>query len=107
MFIFFYSYAAHFINFNIQSSCEGLPLVYCRSRGLTRAFYQIINVRFQAALALNPYSIKIFLFFLIQLFARISINKVLNINNFNRVLTIDSTVSILFFAFAFYNLIII
>lgn len=107
MFIFFYCYLSRFLNFGIHSFCEGLPLSYCRSRGLTRAFSQILNLNFEQAIVFNPYSIKIFSFFLIQLIARLVINKIIIFSNFKLLLTFDVICSSIFFIFSFYNLVMI
>ncbi|OMQ13616.1 hypothetical protein BXU01_03835 [[Flexibacter] sp. ATCC 35103] len=96
-----------FLNFGFPSSCEGMPLAYCKSRGLTRAFSQILRLKFKEAIAFNSYSIKIFLFFLVQLIARFSINKLLKPSNLKKVLTLDIILSTLFFIFSFYNLVFI
>ena len=105
-FAFFYCYLVPYLNLTIQSSCEGLPLLYCKSRGLTRAFSEIIRFNFETAILFNPYSIKIFLFFLIQFFLRFSIYLILKPLNFNLTLKLDTTFSILFFIYSFYNLVL-
>ncbi|MBF7090260.1 DUF2752 domain-containing protein [Flavobacterium sp. ALJ2] len=107
MFIFFYSYLSAFLNFGVRSSCEGMPISYCKSRGLTRAFFQILNFNFKQAIIYNTYSLKIFLFFLIQLVARLVINKIINFSNFKLLLTFDIICSSIFFVFSFYNLVVI
>lgn len=107
VFIFFYCFIAPFLKFGFHSSCEGMPLSYCKSRGLTRAFTQIIRFNFTEALAYNPYSLKIFLFFLIQLVTRFFINKIIRLSNLKRVLACDIFLSTVFFVFSFYNLVVI
>ncbi len=107
MFIFFYSFMLPYLSFGFRSSCEGMPLSYCKSRGLTRAFSQILRFNFSQAIVLNPYSIKVLLFFLIQLIARFSINKIVRLSNFKKVVTVDICCSGLFFIFSFYNLVMI
>lgn len=107
MFIFFYCFITPFLDFGFGSSCEGMPLSYCKSRGLTRAFAQIIRFNFSEAIAYNPYSVKVFLFFLIQLVTRFFINKIVRLSNLKRVLTCDILLSIVFFVFSFYNLVMI
>lgn len=107
MFIFFYCLIGPFFNFGFHSSCEGMPLPYCKSRGLTRAFSQILRFNFSEAIAYNRYSIKIFSFFLIQLIARFFINAVIRLSNLKLVVTIDLFFSITFFIFSFYNLVLI
>lgn len=107
MFIFFYSYIMPYLNFGFRSSCEGMPLSYCKSRGLTRAFSQILRFNFEQATTLNSYSIKIFLFFLVQLIARFTVNKIVRLSNLKTVVTLDICCSVLLFVFSFYNLVII
>jgi hypothetical protein len=107
VFIFFYCFLSPFITLKLQSSCEGMPLIYCKSRGLTRAFSEILKLNFQKALEYNPYSVKIFLFFLVQLASRFFINIKIKWYNFKRVLFLDVILSIAIFLFSFYSLIII
>lgn len=106
VFIFLYSFIAPYVVFTIPSSCVGMPLIYCKSRGLTRAFSEIIRFNFANALVYNLYSLKIFCFFLMQLLARISIYKIIEVNNFKTILFFDIILSILLFLFSFYNLIL-
>ncbi|KFF06024.1 hypothetical protein B0A68_11910 [Flavobacterium reichenbachii] len=106
-FIFFYCYFSVFLSTGLRSSCEGLPLAYCKSRGLTRAFSQILRFNFENAVLLNPYSLKIFLFFLIQLIARLFINSIIRLKNFKLVLNLDIIFTFIFFIFSFYNLVVI
>ncbi|KUJ60128.1 hypothetical protein AR687_19715 [Flavobacteriaceae bacterium CRH] len=84
-----------------------MPEAYCKSRGLTRAFSQILRFNFKEAIFLNTYSIKIFLFFLVQLLFRITINAVIKLSNFNLVRNFDVVFSFAYFIFSFYNLILI
>jgi hypothetical protein len=107
MFIFFYCYLSSFISIGLHSSCEGLPLAYCKSRGLTRAFSQIMRFNFHEAICFNPYSVKIFLFFLIQLIVRLLINAIIRLDNFKFVRNSDLFFSLIFFLFSFYNLVLI
>ncbi|WP_083195773.1 DUF2752 domain-containing protein [Flavobacterium piscis] len=107
MFIFFYCFIMPFLNFGFRSTCEGMPLAYCKSRGLTRAFAQILRLNFSEAIVYNPYSIKIFLFFLIQLFIRLFINKIVRISTFKRIIICDILLSAVLFVFSFYNLVVI
>lgn len=107
MFIFFYCFIMPFLNFGFHSSCEGMPLSYCKSRGLTRAFSQILRFNFEEAITYNIYSIKIFAFFLIQLMARFFINVIIRVSNLRIVVIFDVFFSIILFIFSFYNLILI
>lgn len=106
MFIFFYCFLTAYFSFGITSSCEGMPLIYCKSRGLTRAFSQILRFNFQEATDFNPYGLKIFFFFLLQLLSRIFINIKINLQNFKKIVFVDIFISVLFFLFSFYNLIL-
>lgn len=107
MVIFLYCFMLPFFNFGFHSLCEGMPLVYCKSRGLTRAFSQLLRLNFAEAIVYNPYSINIFLFFLTELIARFCINLIVTASNFKKVLTFDILMSTLFFIFSFYNLVLI
>lgn len=107
MFIFFYCFIMPFLNFGFHSSCEGMPLSYCKSRGLTRAFSQILRFNFEEAITYNIYSIKIFAFFLIQLMARFFINVIIRVSNLRIVVIFDALFSIIIFIFSFYNLVLI
>ncbi len=106
MFIFFYCFFLPYLNFGLRSSCEGLPVVYCKSRGLTRAFSQILRFHFREAIIYNQFSIKIFGFFLFQLIARFFINGIISFFLFKIVLVFDISVSAVSFLFCFYNLIL-
>lgn len=106
MFIFFYCFFLPYLNFGLHSSCEGLPLAYCKSRGLTRAFSQILRFHFQEAIAYNPFSIKIFCFFFLQLIARFLINMIISFSLFRKILIFDVSISVISFLFSFYNLVL-
>lgn len=106
MFIFFYCFFLPYLNFGLRSSCEGLPLAYCKSRGLTRAFSQILRFHFQEAIAYNPFSIKIFCFFFLQLIARFLINMIISFSLFRKILIVDVSISVISFLFSFYNLVL-
>ncbi|CAD0009012.1 hypothetical protein FLACHUCJ7_04053 [Flavobacterium chungangense] len=107
MFIFFYSYLSPYISFRLSSSCHGLPQTYCKSRGLTRAFSQILRLNFEKAILFNVYSIKVFLFFLIQLIVRFFLNVIVKLSNFKLLIFSDAIFSLLFFLFSFYDLVLI
>lgn len=106
MFIFFYCFFLPYLNFGLSSSCEGLPLAYCKSRGLTRAFSQILRFHFQKAIAYNPFSIKIFCFFFFQLIARFLVNRIISFSLFRKILIFDVSISVISFLFSFYNLVL-
>lgn len=106
MFVFFYCFFLPYLNFGLRSSCDGLPLIYCKSRGLTRAFSQILRFHFREAILYNPFSIKIFGFFLFQLAERFFINCIISFPIFKRVLIFDISLSVISFLFCFYNLVL-
>lgn len=105
--VFLYCFFFPYLTITLTSSCEGMPAAYCRSRGLTRAFSEILRLNFAEALQFNSNSIQVFSFFFIQLFARITVNKVLRLNNFKKIVYVDSILSAVFFIFSFYKLLII
>lgn len=106
IFIFFYSFFLPYLSLSLVSSCEGMPLIYCKSRGLSRAFSEIVRFNFTEALNYNSYSIKLFAFFLIQLLLRVGINFILTTKNYKKILLSDIMVSVLFFLFSFYKLVL-
>ncbi len=104
--IFFYCFMVPFLAVTLPSSCEGMPQIYCKSRGLTRSFSEILRFNFDKANFYNSYGLKIFVFFLLQLLARIYICKKVAAENFKQILSLDITLSTIAFIISFYNLII-
>lgn len=104
--VLFYSFIYPYLKFPIKSSCEGLPINICKSRGLSRAFSDIIRFNFIKAKQHNIYSINIFLFFTYQLASRIIINFLLPKLNNNLILFLDLTASITLFILVFLPLVI-
>lgn len=91
----------------IKSSCEGLPEYLCKSRGLTRDFISILHNRGNTTDLINPYSIKIFLFFLYSWVSRILIS-LLPYRWTSRVfVTIDIIIISIFFLIAFLPLVVL
>ena len=88
----------------IPSSCEGMPELYCRSRGLSRAFYQIMHSNFEKAAALNKYSMSIFIFFMSQFFARLILTTLYIRTKSNRLIVLDSIFSAAYFIYVFFPL---
>jgi Protein of unknown function (DUF2752) len=105
MFVFFYALCLPYLPITFESSCKGLPSIYCKSEGLTRAFHQVITGNFKNALAYNKYSIRIFFFFVLQFFLRILVlfleKKSKNPSN---LIMLDVLISILTFIYSFYRL---
>ena len=77
------------------------------SKGLSASFSEIVRGNFDEALLLNPYSLRIFAFFLIQLLTRILASITIEANwiKLNRVAIIDIIFSILLFGICFAPLI--
>lgn len=103
--VLFYSFIYPYLNFTIKSSCEGLPISLCKSRGLSRAFSEIVRFNFIQAKQYNIYSINIFLFFTYQLASRILINYLLPKVNNTIILFTDLIISFTLFILAFIPLI--
>ncbi len=77
------------------------------SKGLSASFSEIIRGNFYDALALNPHSLRIFAFFIIQLLTRILVSITIHASwvKLNRVAIIDIIFSILLFGICFAPLI--
>ncbi len=77
------------------------------SKGLSASFSEIVRGNFDEALLLNPHSLRIFAFFIIQLLTRILVSIVIHANwiKLNRVAIIDIIFSILLFGICFAPLI--
>ncbi|MDY6801932.1 MAG: hypothetical protein SVU94_12025 [Bacteroidota bacterium] len=74
--IFLYSgiFSVEKNNHPIKSACETITGEPCKSTGLSRSFSEIVRLQFESAKKYNPYSLKIFTFFLIQFFLRFFIS---------------------------------
>ncbi len=75
--------------------------MYCKSRGLSRAFAEILRLNIERAIEYNVYSVRIFLFFLSQLILRITINLLLKKNITRYLLISDISISVMWFLYAF------
>ena len=100
---FFYPVLLH-LGWVVPSSCEGLPEVYCRSRGLTRAFSQIIHFNMDKAIGLNKYAISIFTFFVIQSFTRILFSFLYFKMKSTKLIIADAVLSGAYFLYTFFPL---
>lgn len=107
--IFLYSgiFSASQNNYPIKSACEVLTGKPCSSTGLSRGFSEIVRFNFKSALNYNSQSVRVFLFFLIQLILRFASSLVLikNAVKQNQVITIDSIVSVGSYVYCFWNII--
>lgn len=90
---------------SIHTSITGKTL---KSTGLSRAFSEIVRGNFHKARIYNPYSLLIFIFFVIQFFQRIIVSILITYSSIkqNKVVLIDSVLSILLFLFCFKNFIL-
>lgn len=108
--IFLYSgiFSAEKNNYPIKSACEVLTGEPCSSSGLSRAFSEIVRFNFDSAIKYNDHSIKVFLFFLIQLFLRLFISIALHYvkNKYTLIIITDSVISISLYTYCFWNIIV-
>lgn len=89
---------------SIASGCEGKPEIYCRSRGLTRAFAQILHFNFEKARTLNRFAPSLFTFFSVQLLARGIFTVMYSRTRGRRLIVIDSVLSGAYFFYTFFPL---
>ena len=90
-------------NHFVKSACIEITGKPCKSVGLSRSFSEIVRFEFDSARKYNPYGIKIFSFFFIQLFLRLGVT-ILLIKDFfkrERILYSDVIASILLFLVTF------
>ena len=102
--VFLYSgiFSAQKNNHPIPSACIVKP---CASTGLSRGFSEIVRFNFESAIKYNKNSIPIFIFFLIQLFLRLFLTKILNKKNGKTILFSDLAFSILLYIYCFNGII--
>jgi hypothetical protein len=105
--VFLYSLLFRGDNHPIPALLTDITGLIPPSKGLSAGFSELVRGNFEAALDQNPYSLRIFSFFLIQLFTRglISIAIEGYWIKFSKVIVIDSIYSITLFAFCFAPLI--
>jgi hypothetical protein len=85
----------------IPSFCQGLPEKYCKSRGLSRAFAEIVRLRLNEARAINIYALPIFVFFVAQLVLRV-VFSAFYIRTGNRsIVYVDGLCSAMYFLIVF------
>lgn len=104
MSIFIYCWLFPYLDkegYTVPSSCEGLPVAYCKSRGLTRAFVSILHGEFEKALKFNAYSFSVFIFFCSQLVGRIILSVAYVYTKKSAVIYVDIAGSIAYFLIVF------
>ena len=105
--IFFYSFFYLILDdqgMTVPSSCEGMPVMYCKSRGLSRAFAQLMHGHVEKAIALNKHAVSIFTFFVIQFFGRILFSFAYLKKNSGNLIVFDSIFSGIYFVYTFFPL---
>ena len=109
MLIFIYSglFSAEKGNHPIPSFYEELYGKTSPSSGLSRSFSEIVRGRFKSAGEYNPNGIPVFIFFLVQLFQRLSVSLIIHRKNisFDRIVLFDSLSSAILFLYCFRGLI--
>ena len=98
---FFFAYDSHSLGC-VYVKTHGKP---CPTCGITRAFAEILHLRFKEAVKLNMLSIPLFAFFFIQLIGRFCINFfVLKHFPIKKVVLVDVVSSVILFGYCFYEL---
>ena len=90
-------------SYRIKSQCKSQVFEDCKSLGLSRGFNLITKLEFQKAKQMNPYSMRLFLFFFIQFILRFVFSAVYL--KYKRVFVIDSILSGLLFLYSFWVMI--
>ena len=105
--IFLYSLLFRGDNHPIPALLTQLTGVIPPSKGLSASFSEIVRLNFDAANQLNHYGLRIFSFFMIQLFTRAFVSLAVENGRIktSRIVTIDAIFSAALFAFCFAPLI--
>ncbi|NVO08769.1 MAG: hypothetical protein HXX16_02285 [Bacteroidales bacterium] len=105
--ILFYSLIFRGDNHPIPALFTKLTGIIPPSKGLSASFSELVRGNFESALILNPYSIRIFSFFIIQLFTRafISLAVAGSWMKTSKIILIDAFYSTTLFVFCFAPLI--
>ncbi len=86
----------------VKSVCDDIDTPICISKGLSRAFSQIMLGNIEEAKSLNKHSLLIFLFFLIQIISRVTLSVFYTISIKKRmVINLDIAFSSLLFIYCF------
>jgi len=107
--IFFYSgiFSAKKNNHPIKSSCAEIENHPCKSEGLSRSFSEIVRFKFKSAKSYNKYGIRVFLFFLIQLFLRAATSLLLYYQFIKqkKLVALDAFISSMLYFYCFWGII--
>ena len=106
--ILLYSLLFHGNNHPIPALLTRLTGLVPPSKGLSASFSEIVRGNFISATLLNPYGLRVFSFFIIQLFTRALISIALRYEwiKISRLALIDIVFSIFLFAYCFAPLIV-
>jgi len=105
--IFLYSLIFHGDNGNypIPSFSRSLTGEDTISTGLSRSFSELVRFNFSAAAGYNPYGLRIWLFFVVELVMRLFVSMLLAlrpIQRINLLIIIDATQAIILFIISFW-----
>ncbi len=91
------------MNYPIHSLCNkyDIPVKKCKSKGLSRSFSYLVRLKIDKARNLNKYSVKLFLFFLLQLVFRLFVEIFYNSLG-KKIWLYDIIFSLIGFVYAFY-----
>ena len=107
--IFIYSgiFSAEKNNHPIKSACEVMTGKPCKSTGLSRSFSKIVRLEFESAKSYNKYGLRVFAFFLTQLFMRFLFSWFIYKTKIPKttILIIDSSFSTLLYIYCFFGII--
>jgi len=103
----FYSMLFHGNNHPIPALLTKVTGLIPPSKGLSASFSEIVRGNFVVATALNPYGLRVFSFFIIQLFTRVLVSLAIEGNwiKISRIIKIDAVYSASIFAICFAPLI--
>lgn len=107
--IFIYSgiFSAEKNNHPIESNCAGIENHPCKSEGLSRSFSEIVRFKFESAKSYNKYGIRVFSFFLFQLFLRVAASLLLHyqIIKQRKLVVLDAVISAMLYFYCFWGII--
>lgn len=69
--LFVYSFLFPYLPVKIPSSCNEVQDVYCKSKGLSRAYAEIVRFNFVKARMYNQFSLRTFAFFIYGFLSRV------------------------------------
>ncbi len=85
----------------VKSQCISENIDDCKSYGLSRSFHLITNFRFEEAKNMNPYSLRIFSFFFVQLLLRVLSSWLYVRKHKDSIIVADVVISTVYFLYTF------